>query len=37
MITAQIDQQGHRFGMSQPGIDNWQFALNVLHWLTHGL
>jgi hypothetical protein len=34
MITAQVDERGQRFGMNQPGIDNRQFALNVLHWLT---
>jgi hypothetical protein len=34
MITAQIDQRQYRFGMNQPGIDNRQFALNVLHWLS---
>ena len=34
MITAQIDGQGRRFGMNQPGLDNRQFALSIVHWLT---
>lgn len=34
MITAQIDQRGQRFGINQSGIDNRQFALNVIHWLS---
>jgi hypothetical protein len=34
MITAQIDQRGQKFGMNQPGIDNRQFTLNALHWLS---
>jgi len=33
MLTAQVDQ-GQRFGMNMPGIDNRQFALNVMHWLS---
>ena len=37
MISAQIDDRGDKFGMNQPGIDNRQFALNVLHWLTRAL
>lgn len=35
MITAQMDQQGRRFGMNLEGIDNRQFALNIMHWLSH--
>jgi hypothetical protein len=35
MITAQIDQQGRRFGMNLEGLDNRQFALNIMHWLSH--
>jgi hypothetical protein len=34
-LTAQIDDRGERFGMQLPGLDNQQFVLNVLHWLTH--
>lgn len=34
MITAQIDERGRRFGMNQPGLDNRQFALNLVHWLS---
>jgi len=33
MLTAQVDD-GHRFGMNMTGIDNRQFALNVMHWLS---
>lgn len=34
MLTAQVDDKGNRFGMQQPGNDNAQFTLNVVHWLT---
>jgi hypothetical protein len=38
MITAQTtrlpDRTVLRFGMNRDGIDNRQFALNVMHWLT---
>lgn len=34
MLTAQVDDKGNRFGMQQPGNDNAQFALNIVHWLT---
>jgi hypothetical protein len=38
MITAQTtrlpDGTLRRFGMNRDGIDNRQFALNVMHWLT---
>lgn len=44
MLSAQIngiskedEQKGKKpikFGMSRPGIDNKQFALNTLHWLS---
>ena len=37
MLTAQIDQQGHAFGMNLAGLDNRQFALNLVHWLTRVL
>jgi len=33
MLTAQVDG-GQRFGMNLTGIDNRQFALNVMHWLS---
>lgn len=34
MASAQRD--GKRFiGMNMPGVDNRQFVLNILHWLTH--
>lgn len=33
MLTAQVDGD-HRFGMNLAGIDNRQFALNVMHWLS---
>lgn len=34
MITAQIDDNGARFGMNVAGIDNQAFALNLFHWLS---
>jgi len=40
MLTAQtVTQPGapgppRKFGMNQPGNDNQQFALNVMHWLS---
>jgi hypothetical protein len=34
MLTAQIGPDGRPFGMNVPGVDNRQFALNVVHWLT---
>lgn len=34
MISAQIDDNGERFGMNVAGIDNQAFALNLLHWLS---
>lgn len=33
MLTAQIES-GERFGMNAEGVDNKQFALNVVHWLS---
>jgi hypothetical protein len=36
ILTAQVARH-ERFGMSSPGCDNRQFALNVVHWLTHEL
>lgn len=33
MLTAQVSE-GHKFGMNVPGIDNRQFVLNTMHWLT---
>jgi hypothetical protein len=37
MITAQTDRRGERFGMNLAGLDNRQFALNLVHWLTRVL
>ena len=34
MLTAQVAPRGFRFGMNVPGIDNRQFALNIMHWLS---
>ncbi|MEO6393906.1 MAG: hypothetical protein ABIP75_18785 [Pyrinomonadaceae bacterium] len=34
MFSAQIAPNGERFGMNAKGIDNRQFALNVMHWLA---
>ena len=35
MLTAQLDGKTNRpFGMNVQGIDNRQFALNIMHWLT---
>lgn len=33
MLTAQVLKQ-ERFGMQVAGIDNRQFALNIMHWLS---
>jgi len=35
MLTAQVNDDGHRFGMNVAGLDNRQFVLNVMHWLSH--
>lgn len=32
-LSAQI-AGGEKFGMNVPGIDNRQFALNIMHWLS---
>ncbi|HKW14280.1 MAG TPA: hypothetical protein VJS69_07340 [Candidatus Krumholzibacteria bacterium] len=34
MLTAQV-YKGDHFGMNSFGCDNQQFALNIVHWLTH--
>lgn len=35
MLTAQLDGRTQKpFGMNVPGIDNRQFALNIMHWLS---
>lgn len=34
MLTAQVNE-GKKFGMNVGGPGNRQFALNVLHWLSH--
>jgi len=36
MLTAEVARHA-RFGMSSPGCENRQFALKVVHWLTHEL
>ncbi|MEK6406210.1 MAG: hypothetical protein AABN34_04525 [Acidobacteriota bacterium] len=33
-LTAQIAPSGFLFGMNVAGIDNRQFALNIMHWLS---
>ena len=33
-LTAQIGSDGDKFGMNTDSIDNRQFALNVMHWLS---
>jgi hypothetical protein len=36
MLTAQLGGRNLKpFGMNRPGSDDKQFALNVMHWLTH--
>jgi hypothetical protein len=34
MMTAQLDPDGHPFGMNVPGNDNRKLALNIMHWLS---
>lgn len=34
MLSAQRLSTGLAFGMNRPGIDNRQFALNLMHWLS---
>lgn len=34
LLTAQIDRNGHSFGMNVPNTDNKQFALNIIRWLA---
>lgn len=35
MLSAQVTGPNQmRFGMNQPGIDNRQLALNIVHWLS---
>jgi hypothetical protein len=34
MLTAQVSGDGEKFGMNAPGLDNKQFALNIMHWLS---
>lgn len=36
MLTAQV-YESKPFGMNQPGNDNQQFALNIMHWLSRKL
>lgn len=38
MLTAQLaGPRGLKMGMNRPGIDNRQFALNIMRWLTRVL
>jgi hypothetical protein len=38
MLSAQLaGPQKMKFGMNQPGLDNRQFVLNVIHWLSGSL
>jgi hypothetical protein len=35
MLSAQLaGPNKNPFGMNRPGIDNRQFALNLMHWLS---
>lgn len=34
MLTAQLSPQDRKFGMNVEGIDNRQYALNIVHWLS---
>jgi len=34
MLTAQLAEDGRRFGMNVPDVDNRQLALNIAHWLS---
>ncbi|MGD9816839.1 MAG: DUF4350 domain-containing protein [Hyphomonadaceae bacterium] len=34
MLRAYFDNAGEPIGMNRPGLDNRQFALNILHWLS---
>jgi len=34
MLRAYFDDAGEPIGMNRPGLDNRQFALNILHWLS---
>jgi len=36
MLTAQVSD-GRRFGMNIEGLDNRQFALSIMHWLSRNL
>ena len=40
MLSAQIviipGRDPYKFGMNQPGLDNQQYALNVMRWLVEG-
>jgi hypothetical protein len=34
MLTAQLTRDDRKFGLNVPGIDNRQYALNIVHWLS---
>jgi hypothetical protein len=35
MLCADLDEGGGAIGMNRAGYDNRQFALNIMHWLSH--
>jgi hypothetical protein len=35
LLSAQVDPLGFKMGMNAGGSDDRQFALNILHWLSH--
>jgi hypothetical protein len=37
LLSAQVDPLGIKMGMNAKGNDDRQFALNVLHWMSHAL
>lgn len=37
MLTAQLGPDNMKIGFNHAGLDNRQFALNVMHWLSHAL
>src|SRR5262249_10087719 len=34
-LSAQVFGANGKMGMNYPGSDNRQFALNIMHWLSH--
>jgi hypothetical protein len=37
LLSAQVDPLGIKMGMNTKANDDRQFALNVLHWMSHAL